>query len=376
MYFSLSEEQQEVQNLARKILEDLSTHEQLNRVEASDEGIDRALWGELAKANLLGLSIPEAFGGSGLGFMTTCLFLEEVGRTVAAVPAIATLVTGALPIGRFGSDAQKQRWLPAVARGEVILTGALLEPGNDAPARPTTTARPDGDGWRLDGVKTCVPAAVVAAHILVPARTADGAVGIFLVDPSADGAELTPQLTTNRERHAQIELTGALVPADDVLVAPESGGDAVQWIADRTTIAICALQLGVSEKALRMTADYTRDRVQFDRPVGSFQAVHTRAADAFIQVEAMRLTTWLAAWKLDQEQPADDEIAVAKYWTAEGGQFAGYAAQHLHGGIGIDIDYPLHRYYLWAKQNELILGSAPVQLARLGERLAREPVIG
>jgi len=218
-----------------------------------------------------------------------------------------------------------------------------------------------------------VPAARAAQRLLVPARGADGQVGVFLVDPRGAGVKLAPQTTTNRERQFQVTLSSAKVGAEDLLGTLAQGAEIAQWIADRSTAAACAVQLGVSDRALRMTASYAASRVQFERPIGSFQAVHARAADAFIDVEAIRLTTWLAAWRLGQELPASDEVAVAKYWAAEGGQFVGYAAQHLHGGIGIDVDYPLHRYYLWAKQLELTLGSAPVQLARIGARMARDP---
>jgi len=370
MDFSLGEEQQEVQNLARKILEDLSTHERLVAIEASDEGIDRDLWRELAKANLLGVGLPEAYDGSDLGFMTLCLLLQEVGRSVAAVPAIPTLVAGALPVAEFGSDAQKTQLLPGVVNGDVLLSAALEEAGSHDPARPSATATPDGDGWRLEGTKICVPAAHVATRLLVPARTPDGEVGVFLVAPDAPGLRLTPQATTNRERHSLVELSGTPVGVPDLLGDLERGASILQWIADRATAACCALQLGVSEKALEMTAEYTRSRVQFDRPIGSFQAVHQRAGDAFVDLEAMRLTTWQAVWQLTDGRDASDALAVAKYWAAVGGQRLGYACQHLHGGIGIDIDYPLHRYYLWAKQLELTLGSAPVQLERIGTRLA------
>jgi hypothetical protein len=374
MDFALSEEQQEVRDLARKILEDRCTPDRLKQIEASAEGVDLELWLDLARSNLLGVGLPESFGGSDLGFFTTCLLLEEIGRTVAPVPALATLVMAALPIARFGSQAQRQRWLPGVVSGEVILSAGLLEAGSEEPARPATSFRAASGGFLLDGVKLCVPAAHLAQRVLVPARGADGQVGAFLVDPQSAGVQLEPQRTTNRERHFQLTLSSARVSEEDRLGAPAQGTEIVQWIADRATAATCALQLGVSDRALRMTATYAASRVQFDRPIGSFQAVHTRAADAFINVEAMRLTSWLAAWRLSQELPASDAVAVAKYWAAEGGQFVGYAAQHLHGGIGIDVDYPLHRYYLWAKQLELTLGSAPVQLARIGARMAREAV--
>jgi hypothetical protein len=372
MDFSLSEEQQEVHDLARKILEDRCTQERLRAVEASEDGIDLELWRDLARANLLGVGLPEKSGGSDLGFFTTCLLLEEIGRAVAPVPALASLVMAALPIARFGSPEQQQRWLPGVVSGEVILSAGLQEAGNEEPARPVTSFRASGGGFLLDGVKICVPAARAAQRVLVPARGADGQVGVFLVDPRGAGVKLDPQITTNRERQFQLTLSSARVGAEDLLGTLAQGAEIAQWIADRSTTAACAVQLGVSDRALRMTASYAASRVQFERPIGSFQAVHARAADAFIDVEAIRLTTWLAAWRLSEELPADDEVAVAKYWAAEGGQFVGYAAQHLHGGIGIDVDYPLHRYYLWAKQLELTLGSAPVQLARIGARMARD----
>jgi hypothetical protein len=376
MDFSLSEEQQEVRDLARKILEDRCTPERLKQVEASAESVDLELWRELARANLLGVGLPEAAGGSDLGFFTTCLLLEEIGRTLAPVPALATLVMGALPIARFGSEAQRRRWLPGVGSGDVLLSAALQEAGSDEPARPATSFRRAGGGFVLDGAKLCVPAAHLAQRVLVPARDADGRVGAFLVDPASRGVTLVPQRTTNRERHSRLELAAVEVGADELLGEATPGAECVHWLAERALAGLCALQLGVSGRALRMTAQYAASRVQFERPIGSFQAVHARAADAFIDVEAMRLTTWLAAWRLSEELPAGDEVAVAKYWAAEGGQFVGYAAQHLHGGIGVDVDYPLHRYYLWAKQLELTLGSAPVQLARIGARLAHEAPSG
>lgn len=372
MDFSLREEEREIRDLARRILEDLVTNDRLREVEASEDGIDRKAWDALGEAHLLGVAIAEEYGGSALGFHALCVLLEEVGRAVAPVPAFASLVLGALPLARFGSAAQRERWLPEVASGRTLLCGALEEEGNPDPARPYASARADGAAWRLDGRKILVPAAHRAERVIVPAATGEGCVGLFLVDPRGPGVELGRQRSTDRQPRFQLDLSGARVPSDDVIGDPSVGADAVQWLADRAAVGLCALALGVAERALRMTAEYTSSRQQFGRPIGSFQAVHMRAGDAFIQVEAMRLTCAEAAWRLDQERPAADCVAVAKYWAAEGGQFVGYAAQHLHGGIGIDVDYPLHRYYLWAKQLELSLGSAPVQLARLGERIARE----
>ncbi len=373
MDFGFTEEQQALRELARKILADRVTPDRLREIERSDEGIDRELWAELAKANLLGSCLPESVDGSGLGFFELCLLLQEAGRTVAPLPLWATLVLGALPLAEFGSAAQRERWLPAVVRGEAFLTAALFEPDSLDPTRPTTRAERVDGGWRLSGEKLCVPAAPVAARVLVPARFASGGVGMFLLDPHADGVALERQIATNHEVLGRLVLSRASVADADRLGGEQEGQAAIRWLADRAVVALCALQLGVVERALEITARYVAERRQFDRPIGSFQAVHQRAGDAYIDVELIRLTTWQAAWRLDQGMPSTGEIAVAKFFASEAGHRIVYAAQHLHGGIGVDVDYPIHRYYLWAREIELTLGSGARQLERLGEELARSP---
>jgi alkylation response protein AidB-like acyl-CoA dehydrogenase len=363
MDFSLTPEQEALRELAGKILGDHVTHERLKAVEAHADWFDRTAWEALARAKLLGTALAEEWGGSGLGLVELCLVLEQVGRTVAPVPAWATLVLGALPIAELGTREQRARWLPAVVAGETVLGAALVEPGSDDATRPATTARRDGTGWRLDGVKICVPAAHLAERLVVPARS-DGDVALFLVDPRGPGVTLERQVATSREPQARLTLAGT--PAE--LLA--RGEASVTWLVERALVGLCAMQVGVTDRALRMTAEYTTSREQFGRPIASFQAVHQRAADAFIDVEAIRLTTWQAAWRLATGRPAGAEVEVAKFWASEGAHRVVYAAQHLHGGIGVDIDYPLHRYYLWSKQIELTLGSATRQLVRLGTRLA------
>ena len=365
MDFALSPEQEALRDLARRILADHVTPERLALVEAEPDRFDRAAWEALAGARLLGTSIPEEFGGSGLGVLELCLVLEEVGRAVAPVPAWPTLVLGALPLARFGTRAQRAALLPGVASGEVVLTAALVEPGTDDPLQPSATARRDGTRWRLDGTKTCVPAAHLAARILVPARAADGAPALFLLDPRGAGVTIERQTATNREPLGHLALAGA-----DGEELP-GGAAALAWLVERATVGLCAMQLGVTDRALRMTAEYAAGREQFGRPIASFQAVHQRAADAYIDAEAIRLTTWQAAWRLATDRPATSEVAIAKFWASEAAHRVVYAAQHLHGGIGVDVDYPLHRYYLWSKQIELTLGSGTRQLARLGADLAR-----
>ncbi len=372
MDFGFSEEQEAVRDLAKQILEGQVTHERLKELEAGEERFDRKLWQELANAGLLGITLPESVGGADQGFLAVALLLEQVGHTVAMVPVLPTLVMGAMPIAEFGTDDQKQRWLPGVASGDVVLTAALTEFGTD-PLHPTVTATREDDGWRLDGVKEEVPAGLVADAVLVPAKTGEGRVGVFVVDPKAKGVTLERQDTTSGIPEARMELSGVVVGADDVLGSAEDGAGVVEWIVEHTTAALCAVAVGVCDAALHMTAEYTKTREQFERPIATFQAVGQRAADAYIDTEAVRLTAWQAVWRLDAGLPAAAEVAIAKFWASEGGQRVVHAAQHLHGGMGVDRDYPLHRYFLWAKQIELTLGSETPQLRALGAMLAAEP---
>ena len=277
---------------------------------------------------------------------------------------------GALPIAEFGSESQKNRWLSAVISGEIFLSAALTEVAAFDPAQPRVTATRDGAGWRLQGEKICVPAGHLAERILVPARTGDDALGVFLLDPASTGVSRERQQTTSREAQVRLVLDGARADADDVLGDPQGGASIVRWIEARALVALCALQLGVAQEALRRTAEYTGIRKQFGRAIGAFQGVSLRAADAYIDVEAMRSTLWQAAWRLDSGLPAAVEVAVAKWWASRGGQRVVHTAQHLHGGIGADIDYPIHRYFLWSKQLDLTLGGAAPQLARLGRLVA------
>lgn len=373
MDWSWSEDQQALRELSRKILEELVTHERLKAIETSDDRIDREVWKELAKANLLGIPFDEAYGGSGMGFLELIALLEEIGRAVAPVPVYPTLVLAGLPIARFGSEAQKQRFLPRIASGDVILSGALSEPLAELPEEASTTAKKDGTGFALDGRKGLVPVAQLAERVLVPAR-AGGGIGLFLLDPRAAGVTLVRQEVTDYGPQYVVELSGARVAAEDVLVASERGAEAARWLRQHATAALCAMALGVSERALQMTAKYATERRQFDRPIGSFQAVHQRAGDSYIDVQAIRLTLLRAVHCLVQGEDAEEAVAMAKFWASEGGNRITYAAQHLHGGIGIDLDYPLHRYYLWARQLSMTLGGATRQLVRIGEGLVAEKV--
>ncbi len=371
MDFSYAEEQQAILDLAGQILADGTSKERLEEVEQGEVRFDAELWKKLAEAGLVGVAIPESLGGAGLGFLELAGIVEQIGTRAAPVPFLETAVLGALPLNEFGSEAQKQAWLPRVASGEAILTAALVEPEGD-PLRPTTRAHADGDGWRISGTKLCVPAGQLADLVLVPAATGESSVGVFLVDPKADGVQVLPLDTTSGQPEALLELGDVRVGKDAVLGDPEGGRDVVAWIALRANAALACLALGVCEEALRLTADYAKTRKQFDQPIAMFQAVGHRAADAYIDTEGIRLTALQAAWRIAAGQPAEKEVAVAKFWAADAGYRVVHAAQHLHGGIGVDKEYPLHRYFLMARQLELTLGGGTQQLRTLGALLADE----
>jgi alkylation response protein AidB-like acyl-CoA dehydrogenase len=360
--FAFTEDQESLRAIAQQILETEVTQDRLKEVEGGPDFFDERTWQQLAQANLLGLTVPAEHGGSGFGLVESCIVLEQAGRTVAPVPLLPALI-GALAIGTFGTDEQQASILPEVATGDTILALALIEPGNDDADAPNTVATRDGSGWRLEGTKTFVAAAHLAGLVLVPAKSETGTI-IGLVDPSAGGIEMIRQVTASGEPVFDLVFSGARV--ERALEGPDIG----RWLIERAVVGLCAVEVGVVDRAIEMTAAYSSGRVQFDRPLGSFQAVQQRAADAFIDVLAMRWTMWNAAWRLDTGLEAGEDVTVAKFWAADGGHRVVSAAQHLHGGIGVDLSYPLHRYFYRSKQIEVTLGTATRQLVKLGRVLA------
>lgn len=370
MDFSYTQEQKDLRALARKMLDELAPVEQLPDFEEPQDWFHEQTWKEFAKAGLLGVGLPEDVGGLGGGMIELAVLCEELGRSCAPVPVVPTLIMAAGPIDRFGSAEQRRRILPGVITGDTLLTAAIAESSERDPFAPATTARKRGASWTLSGRKDYVPIASLASLILVSAATDDDGPGLFLVDAKAGGVSLEPQATTTGEFEYIVTLDDVSVDAADVLATGSKAVEALEWLVDHTLAGLCATELGVADQALRMTAKYTAERKQFDKPIASFQAVAQRAGDAFISVESVRLATMQAVWLLSQRRPAKRELAIAKFWAAEGGHHACYAAQHLHGGIGVDTDYPLHHYYLLSRRIELTLGGANTQLEHLGRRLA------
>lgn len=350
MDFGFSEEQAELAGLTRKILAERD-----------------APWGDLAAAGVLAAGLPPALGGAGLGLLEQCSVLIELGRSASSVPYLTSVVLGAGALAAFGTPAQLQRWVAPAGQGTVVLTAALAEEDGDDPRVPSARAeRADGQ-WVLSGVKTAVDTAPEADLFLVPCASPDG-VRVFLVTPSDAGVRVEPQQLTDFAPAGRVVLSRVVLPDDRVLGGV---GDAVaDWLVARATVGLCAMQSGVIERALELTAEYAKSRVAFGRPIGSFQAVTQRLADAFVDVEAVRLTMWQAAWLLSAGSAAATEVATAKFWAAEAGHRVAHTAVHVHGGMGIDVTYPVHRYFVAAKRNEFALGGATVQLRRIGGALA------
>ncbi|UGQ10279.1 acyl-CoA/acyl-ACP dehydrogenase [Yinghuangia sp. ASG 101] len=374
MDFAYTDEQRELVGLVGTILGERVTQESLTALEAEVTGagvprFDRGLWAELAKADILGVGLPEEYGGSGGGVLAQVLVLEQIGRVLAPVPLYASIAVGAAAVAAHGTEGQKVAWLPGAIRGEKILTAALAEPlGRDA-AAPSATARRVAGGWRLDGVKTGVPSATYADVVLVPAATDDGRVGVFLVSPTGAGVTVAPQLTTAKEITGELVLEDAPV-ADDALLGGTVDTTRAEWLRDRATLGLCALQLGITDRAMRAAAEYTGTREQFKRPIGSFQAVGHRLADCYIDVEAVRLTTWQAAWRAESGPSAAEAVSTAKFWAAEAGHRVAHAVVHVHGGMGIAEEHFVHRYFVHAKQNEFSLGGANEHALRIGAGFA------
>jgi alkylation response protein AidB-like acyl-CoA dehydrogenase len=368
MQFELDEDLAAVRDLTEKIFRDRTDIDRVRAVENAEGGHDRELWRVLADSGVLGIALPEEAGGAGLGMLGLVTLLEQQGRRVAPVPLGAALATAALPLARFGTPEQVQRWLPGFVDGSVILTGAF-----DAPTgrTVTVTAEEDGAGFRLNGQLVSVTGAQVAAAVLTPLGLPSGEVAVVIVPTDRRGVTIEPLSVTNRESNATVTLEDVVVSVDEVL--PGNGAEITRWTRRRARVALSAVQLGVCAEALRMTARYTSERVQFGRPLSTNQAVAVRAADAYLDTESIRLTTQKAAWLMDLGQEEDAEAAslVAKWWASRGGLRVVHATQHLHGGMGADIDYPIHRYFLWGRQIAFTAGSADATSAELGGALER-----
>ncbi|MFB0628064.1 acyl-CoA dehydrogenase family protein [Streptomyces sp. AB3(2024)] len=339
MDFHPTEEQTAAAGLAARIFRDLATHE---RLAAAGTGSDPELWKALTSAGLTA-AVEE------VGLLGLVLLLEEQGRTTAQVPYAATCAYGILPVAAHGSPAQRAALLPALGSGEAVATGAF-------PDRGRITATPDG---RLTGTAPAVPWLRDATHVLVP----DAQRALWIVRTDAPGVATAPVETTAPWSAGRLTLTGA--------AAERLGGeDAYDRVLAGARTAFAGLQAGVCAGSLARAVEYTSTREQFGRPLSTNQGVMLRAADAYMDTEAIRVTAYEAAWRIDEGLGAREHALTAAWWASEAGKRVVHTGQHLHGGMGADLDHPVHRHFLWGRQLDAYLGCGSALLAELGDTLA------
>lgn len=350
MDFTLDDDLVALQGLAREIFADLASTDRVRAAEAAPGGTDAELWSALSAAGLTSLTVPEEHGGAGLGVAALAVLLEEQGRVVAPVP-LWTSAVAALALE------ERPDLLTGIADGAVRVTLALEEYDARDPGAPAAVATAAGERWALSGVKAAVPSPEGADQVLVSAST-DSGPALFLVAADAPGVTWTPTPVTSHDVAGELSLDGA--PADRV-------GDLRRTLR-QARIALAALQVGVARGALDLAAAYLAGREQFGRPLGTFQAVQHQLADCWIDIDAMRVTLWKA---IDDEASggpeAERSALVASWWRAQAGLDVVHRVQHVHGGIGVDVDYPVHRYFLWGRQLAGTLGGAAATLEDLGD---------
>ncbi|KUI10677.1 acyl-CoA dehydrogenase [Mycobacterium lehmannii] len=364
MDFKTTEASEDLGGLVRTIADSVVTSERQRELDGLDQRFDKMLWGKLIEADVLSAAAPESVGGGGFGALEQVAILVALGRQLSAVPYLESVVLGAGALARFAPEALQQEWAVPAIKGDKVLTVALDGEMGQGPVQ----AQSSGAGYRLTGSRTQVPYGPVADAFLIPAET-DSGLKVFLVAATDPGVTVESLSTTGHGSVAHVELQGTEVDAGRVV----GDGDAAAWLTVRAALGRSAFQLGVLERALELTAEYAREREQFDRPIGSFQAVSSRLADGYIDVKALRLTLTQAAWRLSEDLPADVDVSTAAFWAADAGHRVAHTTVHVHGGVGIDIDHPVHRYFLAAKQTEFAVGGATGQLLRIGRELADTP---
>lgn len=368
MDFSLSEEQQMIRNSARDFLATECPKSVVRQIEASESGHHPELWKKMADLGWMGLTLPEEYGGSGMKLLDLAVLVEEFGRAAMPGPFVSTVVMGAMPIADFGSEEQKKAILPKVVAGESILTMALWEPEvNEDPRFIAVRGIKQGARFTLTGTKLFVPYASVSDYMLAVVRTGgnpgdEKGLTVFIVSPKAGGMALTPLKTIAGDKQFEVVLNGISASGSDVLGGVNEGISIIRSTLDRATAIQCAEMIGGAQQELEMTAEYAKTRVQFERPIGSFQAVQHRMADMFIDMAGARWTTYQAIWKLSEGLPAEKELAMAKVFANVACQRIAFGAQGIHAGVGVDMDHDLQFYFRRQKAFDLKNGTTSFHL--------------
>jgi alkylation response protein AidB-like acyl-CoA dehydrogenase len=367
MDFTTTEAAQDLGGLVDTIVDAVCTPEHQRELDGLDQRFDRELWRKLIESDILTSAAPASLGGEGFGVLEQVAVLVALGHRLAAVPYLESVVLAAGALARFGSEELQQGWGAPAVRGEKILTVALDGEMGEGPVQATRA----GDGYRLTGSRTQVGFGPVADAFLVPAEI-DSGTAVFLVAADDPGVTVMALETTGLGSVGHLTLDGTAVGGGRRF---GDGTDAIvaTWLDTLATLGRSAFQLGVLERGLQLTAEYARTREQFDRPIGSFQAVAQRLADGYIDVKGLRLTLTQAAWRVSEDIPAEIDVASAAFWAADAGHRVAHTVVHVHGGVGVDTDHPVHRYFLAAKEIEFALRGATGQLRRIGRELAETP---
>jgi len=356
MNFKWNEEQEMIRDMARDFGQAEVSKALVRQMEDDEKGFPETLWRKMADLGWMGLPFPESYGGSGAGFMDLLVLLEEMGRACIPGPFFSTVLLAGMSIWEGGNEEQKREWLPAIAKGEWIATLALTEPDlGFEPPYVKAQAVLEGDHYRLSGTKLFVPNAHIADKIIVVARTPEG-ISLFLADSRSEGIDITPLKAISGDKECEVAFHGAKIPEKNILGQAGKGWDMVDRVLLRARIAKSAEIVGMAGKMLDMTVEHAKQRVQFGRPIGSFQIIQTYCAHMMTEVETSRLMTYKAGWMVDQGIPSAKEAAIAKGWASSACRRVAAFAQQIHGAIGFTGEYDLGLYYRRLKAAELALG--------------------
>ena len=367
MDFALSEEQELLRKSARDFLNTECPKSVVKEIEASELGYLPELWKKMAALGWMGLILPEEYGGADFTLLDLAVLFEEFGRAAMSGPMFSTII-GSLAVLEYGTEEQKRELLPKVATGDILLSLAIAEPEVNYDARYVAIqAQANDGGFTISGTKLFVPYASTADYLLVVARTQgkpgdEDGLTVFLVDGGANGLLFTDMPTIAHDRQCEVQFDKVSVSSADIVGSLNNGYSLVTALLRKATAIQCAEMVGGAQRGLEIAAEHTKTRVQFERPLGAFQAVQHRLADMFIDVNGARWTTYRAVWRLSDGLPAEQEVSIAKAFTNTACQRIAASAQHLHGGIGVDVDYDLHYYFRRTKAFELSLGNTPFHL--------------
>ena len=369
MNFAFSEEQEELRKTVRSFLEQKSPETEVRRLMETDEGYDPAVWKQMGELlGLQGLIVPEEFGGSGYSYVELGVVLEEMGRALLCAPYFSTVVLAGNALLHSGDDAAKKDYLPGIASGETIATLAFTEPsGKWDEAGITMEATKKGDGWVLNGTKSFVLDGATASLILVAARTGKG-VSLFGVEGDASGLTRTALSTMDQTRkQAKLEFNGT--PAR--LIGTEGDGwKTLSTVLDLAAVALAAEQVGGAQKVLDMSVEYAKVRIQFGRPIGSFQAIKHKCADMLLEVESAKSAAYYGMWcasEMNDELPS--VASLAKAYCSEAYFHSAAENIQIHGGIGFTWEHPAHLYFKRAKSSELLFGDSTYHRELLAQRI-------